>query len=275
MARDNDPIQTIQQRRSVRTYDGAPVAQDLLDKVMAYANGIQSPFGVRVQFKLLDVDRDHLSSPVITGARTYLGAKVARQAGAEESFGYAFESVVLFATELGLGTVWLAATIDRKAFEAAMDLAPDEVMPAVSPLGHASDRMSLREKAMRKALKADDRLPFGELFFAGDFAHPLAPKAAGAWRPVLEAIRVAPSATNKQPWRVVVTDGALHLYEQHTKGYAKDATGDIQKVNLGIAACHLERTAAAEGIRGTFTRDANPQVNMPEGCKYLFSFVRE
>ena len=84
--------------------------------------------------------------------------------GEEEAFGYAFEKIVLFVQSLGVGTTWIAGTMDRSGFERAMKLNEDEVMPCVSPLGYEAKKMSLRETMMRKGVKADTRLPFASLF---------------------------------------------------------------------------------------------------------------
>ena len=81
--------------------------------------------------------------------------------------------LVLYAQSLGIGTVWLGGTMNRAAYEQAMELSADEIMPCASPLGYPAKRMSLREGTMRKAIKADERLPFEELFFDGDFKTPL------------------------------------------------------------------------------------------------------
>ncbi len=88
-----------------------------------------------------------------------------------------------------------------------MDVAADEVMPAVTPIGYAAEKKSRRETLMRKKMKSDERVPFDELFFAGDFDHPLAEANAGALAAPLQMVRWAPSATNKQPWRVVALRG--------------------------------------------------------------------
>lgn len=68
-----------------------------------------------ITFRILDREKYGLSSPVILGAETYIGAKCKRQEHAELAFGYSFEKLVLFATTLGLGTACLAATLDRPA----------------------------------------------------------------------------------------------------------------------------------------------------------------
>lgn len=267
-------IETIKRRRSVRTFDGSVVPRETLDLITKFMQAVDNPFGVPVHFALLDADADRLSSPVVVGAKTYIAAKVERQERAEEAFGYSFEKVILYVTSLGLGSVWLAATLDRRAFETAMDLKPGEIMPAVSPLGYAADKMSLREKAMRRGMRSDDRAPFNELFFMGDFGHPLSLDDAGAWRVPLEMVRVAPSATNRQPWRVVVQNDAVHFYECKARGYEKSSTGDIQKVDLGIAACHFETALEEVGVKGGFIQ-ADPRIAAPDNCGYVFSYARK
>ena len=55
-----------------------------------------------------------------------------------------------------------------------MDLQPDEIMPAVTPLGYTANKKSLKETMMRKGVKADVRYAFSDLFFQNDFSTPLA-----------------------------------------------------------------------------------------------------
>lgn len=112
-------ISTIKERKSVRTFDGEPLSAETLSQLEDFIQKDENPFGVPITYRMLDRRRDGVSSPVIVGADTYIAAKYRRQEDAELGFGYSFERLVLYATSLGLGTVWLAATIDRKAFERA------------------------------------------------------------------------------------------------------------------------------------------------------------
>lgn len=266
-------IATIERRVSVRTYRPEAPSKDVLDEFSSRLAAITNPFAVPVTFRMLDKEADHLSSPVIVGDTIYLAAKAPRRPGMEEAFGYAFEQAMLEATDMGLSTVWLAATIDRPAFERAIDLGPDEAMPAVSPLGYAADKRSLRENVMRRSMKSDERLPFESLFFAGSFGHPLSEDEAGIWKMPLEMARKAPSATNKQPWRAVIQDGAVHFFEQKTRGYAKDGV-DIQKVDLGIALCHFEIAATETDLPGRIVQE-DPGMTVPEGCEYIATWKQE
>ena len=264
----------IRNRKSVRTYKEQPIPEQTMNRVKDYLEHDTGLFEVPVAFSILNAREAGVSSPVILGADTYVAGKYKKQKNAEISFGYAFEKFILYATFLGLGTVWLAATIDRKAFENAVHLKEDEVMPAVTPLGYAADKRSIRESMMRKGMKADSRLPFEELFFRDNFQNPLKESDAGIWQLPLEMVRLAPSATNKQPWRVVTEKDRVHFYEKKTKGYAKEATGDIQKVDLGIALCHFEIAAEDGGLKGKFIQ-SDPGIMAPEDTEYIATYILE
>ncbi|MGN8741626.1 nitroreductase family protein [Collinsella sp. LCP19S3_C6] len=114
-------VNTIKVRKRVRTFSDRPIPSEVMARLEDFARHDTNPFGVPITFKFLDHKRDGVSSPVIVGANTYVAAKYHRQEDAELGFGYSFEKFVLLATSMGLGTVWLAATIDRKAFERALE----------------------------------------------------------------------------------------------------------------------------------------------------------
>ena len=153
----------IRSRRSVRTFDGTPLREEDAARILDYAGKVKNPYELPIRWKLLDKTNDKLSVPVVAGADTYIAGKMRRAPHAEEAFGYTFEKIVLFAESLGVGTTWIAGTMDRKAFEHAMRLSEDEVMPCVSPLGYPAEKMSLRETMMRRGVKADSRLAFEKL----------------------------------------------------------------------------------------------------------------
>ncbi|MBQ9251401.1 MAG: alpha/beta fold hydrolase [Clostridia bacterium] len=261
-------MELIRHRRSVRTFDGNPLRPEDAEKIIAYANGIQTPYGIKIQWKLLSAKENGLSVPVVVGTDTYIAGKIPRLPHSEEAFGYAFEKLVLYAESLGIGTTWIAGTMNRPAFEKAIDLHENEVMPCISPLGYPADKMSLRETMMRKGVKADSRLDFPDLFFDQDFDHPLAENTP--WREALEMVRWAPSAVNRQPWRVVINRNLAHFYEKKSKGYV-DATGwDLQKVDMGIALYHFAY-ALDEKVKLIVT---DPGLLLPEEITYMLPWWR-
>lgn len=261
----------IRSRRSVRSFDGKPLREEDAARILDFASKVENPYALSITWKLLDRKERGLSVPVITGTDTFIAGKMRRAPHAEEAFGYSFEKVVLYAWSLGVGTTWIAGTMDRKAFEQAVGLTENEVMPCVSPLGYPAEKMSLRETMMRRGVKADTRLDFEKLFFDGGFDAPLPAEKAGKLRLPLELVRLAPSAINAQPWRAVVRADGVHFYEKHSRALGSDGW-DLQKVDLGIALCHFELAAAESGLQLCLTQE-NPGLPNPDGLTYIASFL--
>jgi len=214
------------------------IAPEEREKLLAFAETIQNPYGIPVSFLLLEAKAHGLSSPVLKGDTLYVAGKIPEAPHSEEAFGYSFEELVLYAWSLGIGTTWIAGTLNRSLFEREAGVQPGERMYCVSPLGYPAKRMSVKELAMRKGIKADERLPGERLFFDGSFDSPLKPESE-ALANALEAVRLAPSAVNRQPWRILREGSAFRFYLKHDRGYADGPGGDIQKIDMGIALSHF------------------------------------
>ncbi len=263
----------IKKRRSVRAFDGNPLSKEDAAGIMEFAGKVENPYDIPIEWKLLDANKDSLSSPVITGTDTFIAGKMRKMPHAEETFGYSFEKVVLYAMSLGIGTTWIAGTMDREAFERAMHLKEGEVMPCISPLGYPAKKMSLRETLMRKGIKADSRLPFEELFFDGSFEKQLSREKAGKLEPLFEGVRLGPSAVNRQPWRLVLADNKVHFYKKSAK-IMGTPDWDIQKIDIGIALAHFELMAEECGIPVCFCVE-EPDMNKDETLTYIATFCIE
>ncbi len=256
----------VRERRSFRTYDGRELTAEDKQKLCAYTETISNPYGLSVKFKLLE----KMNCPVVVGTELYIGAKMKDSPNMNTAFGYAFEKLVLYAQSLGIGTVWIGGTMDRGAFEKAMALEKDEIMPCVSPLGYPAKKMSLRESMMRKGVKAEERLSFEDIAFRYDFDHPLTAEAAGKLFLPMEMVRLAPSAVNKQPWRMVMEDSAVHFYLLRSKNFTGGKI-DMQKIDIGIALCHFEMMAEELGICTEFA-SADPKIPCQNGAEYIASY---
>ena len=260
----------IRRRKSVRTFNGKTLRKEDRQELEKYLQTLDNPFGIPIEFRFLNAKEHGLSSPVIVGTDTYIAAKVSRVPQFEIAYGYCFEKFCLYAEAMGIGTVMLAGTISRKTFEKAMEVKDTEVMPVASPLGYPADKMSVRETLMRKGIKADERLPFEELFFQGSFAKRLTPEQAGEFLDALEMVRLAPSAANKQPWRAVVCEDTVHFYEKKTKSLSDNPLGDIQKVDVGIALAHFDLMLKETGINRCFVT-RNPGFEIDDSMEYIIT----
>lgn len=276
----NIPIEeTIKKRVSTRTYDSKNLSKNDKEKLMNEISQLTNPFGENVRIHL--IEKDTLSNGeklgtygVIKGANTFLGVTIDKSEFGLIAAGYQFENLVLIATDMGLATVWLAATFSRAQFEKAMDIQKDELFPAISPIGYATAKKSMTESLMRKTMKSDKRKSWDEIFFENSFKNPLSRKAANEYASPLEMIRLAPSATNAQPWRVVKKQGAYHFFETH-KGNAGDDEKMIKKVDLGIALSHFHQTALEHGLAGHFEKREDIGIDIPDHTNYIISWNSE
>lgn len=252
-------IETMRRRVSCRTYDGTAPGDKMKDELRAFfRENTRGPFGNTLRFDLVDLteaDRAELKSlgtyGVVKGASLYIAGAVRKGRRAMEDYGYGMERNILFATSLGLGTCWLGGTLNRAGFARKIGLEEGELMPAVSPIGYPAQKRSLTDRAFRFVAKSDRRKPWPELFFDGRPGNPLSRENAGILAEALEAVRIGPSASNRQPWRIVREGTSCHFFLQRTPGYDR-MTGEVrlQEVDMGIALCHFELSAGELGIAG-------------------------
>ena len=126
---------------------------------------------------------------------------------------------------------------------------------------------------MRKLIKADHRKEWNQLFFKNNFNEPLRKEEAGYLVFPLEMVRLGPSASNKQPWRVIIIDNVCHFYEDKEPGYSNIFSYDIQRIDMGIAAAHFDLAVKEKGIVGRFDNTIEPKLNLPENYFYSFSWI--
>ena len=261
-------LDMIKGRKSVRTFDGSMLRAEDLDKLKAFAANAVNPFGIPVSFKFLNAKEHGLSCPVLSGDTFYVAGVVEKKPYAEAAFGFSFERFVLYAWSLGIGTTWIAGTMKRELFEKAAGIDSNEMMPCMSPLGYPAKKRSLRERLMRKGVGADSRKPAEQLFFDGSFDAPLGKDKQAEIADLIEMVRRAPSAVNKQPWRIVRKDGLYHFYEKKDSGYVREQTGDIQKVDVGIALCHFVMGLEEQG-KAFEVLVEDPGIAVPDATEYI------
>ena len=277
---DSPLEEVVKKRYSVRTYLEQPLSEENREKLERYFPRLSNPFGGTVSFRLLALSqapnaRKLGTYGMISGASDFIGATAAPGGMDLEAVGYEFETLILYAASIGLGTCWLGGSFNRGEFAEAMGVKKGELFPAVSPVGIPAPKKALKEQIVRRTVHADRRRPWSDLFFSGDFGAPLTEAAAGPHAFALEMVRLGPSASNRQPWRVVRSGGAFHFFEQRDPGYGGRLGFDIQRVDLGIAACHFDLAAKEKDLKGGFRILPDALKTAPEHAVYRFSWVAE
>lgn len=278
-------LESIRARTSVRSFDSTPLSPaDREALLQAFKDCLPGPFGVRPRFVLAETGALGSGSKigtygVIRGAPAYIAGSVKPGPFAFVDFGYCLEGVILAATARGLGTCWLGGFFDRGAAARVLALGPGEVVPAATPVGRpAEGRRTLAERVIRGSAGSSRRKPFETLFFDGSFDRPLSPTDAGPWAEVLECLRIGPSASNKQPWRILRDAAgeatAFHLFLDEDRLYSRAIPGILlQDLDAGIAMRHFEAAARSLGLPGGWSRVDDPPPGQKASYKYISTWT--
>lgn len=276
MIQENSLINTIRKRVSIRTYDKRTLTKEDRNALLKEIESLKNPFGVKVHVSMIDKELNPSGEKlgtygIIKGAKTFLGVSVANEKFAGIAVGYDFESLILYATSIGLGTVWLAATFNRENFINAMNIPEEEKLIAISPVGYPAEKRSITENIMRTTMKSSMRKEWNQLFYDKSFKNPLSLENTKEYQDALEMLRLAPSAKNEQPWRVLKTQDAFHFYTTY-KSELSDGEKFIKEVDLGIAILHFHKIVLNNNLKGHFEVLPQTDIEVPENTHYIISW---
>jgi len=286
----NSVIDLIKIRRSIRSYKDDNLKQEdkknIIDFIKKNHNNI---FGCKLRFNFIDasdLNPDDLKNlgtyGIINGAKYFIGGTINKNDNRNYclvDFGYVFEKIILFITDLGLGTCWLGGTFNKKGFSEKILLKEDEVIPGVSPVGIISTKRHLKSSIIRTLAGSKNRKPWDKLFFDGNYLNPLGLSDSGAYKNPMEMVRIAPSASNLQPWRIIKEKNkeVFHFFIKKSKFYQRRSVYlNLQFIDMGISLCHFELAASELGLGGKWEvidgiKD-NKKYPIPPGVDYIISW---
>lgn len=276
----------IRQRYSCRTYLDQPLSKEHRDRLVEFLSALPpGPFGGRPRFELVAAQEGDASVLKQLGTYGFIRAAQGYFVGAmqdyaynHEDYGYLMELAILFATGQGLGTCWLGGTFTKSSFGSAIAVQEDELVPAVTALGYPAKKPRWMETLIRGSAGADARLPW-DVLFVDAHSQILLPESVGAYAQVLELVRWAPSASNKQPWRIIRDHENWHLYLKRMPGYRERrvnrmfTVADMQRLDMGIAMCHFELAARELDLAGYWIADDPQLTQLDASFTYIVSWV--
>lgn len=263
----------IEKRKSVRNYESKKIEPTALEALKNYAEQEwQGPFETKPFFRILDLSefpdkaKGKLGSyGLIRGAHTYIAGAVEDSDEGMLDYGYCFEKIVLKATELGIGTCWLGGTFKKtlinQLFIAKFGMKPLQVVPAISPIGYEVAQKAILDRVLKAVMKTHLRKEWEELFNFVGGDKPLTPSEAGSYERALEAVRIAPSAVNQQPWRI---------WKEPGKNIFHFLTVGNTLMDMGIAMAHFEMVASELGLPGEWVID--PMKDLKEPLRYIMTW---
>ena len=206
-------------RKSVRKYDQTALDQATLDSILQRAGSLTSPLPAtlpagQTAFRLLA--RSQIKGMAVK-APHYLAIYAREGLVSRANAAFKLQQIGLWLSAQGIGSVWLGMP------NPASDVKQADGLPFAIMLGLGHPAEELHRKSVsefkRKALPEITNLRGME--------------------DMLEAVRLAPPAVNRQPWYLTGCDPVLRLHYKSGRFISKAMLGDMPQFDAGIALCHL------------------------------------
>lgn len=206
--------QAISKRKSVREYDMTPLNNDELNQILDYTKGIEPLYdGMKTELRL--IGPNDIRALRSWRSPHYLAIYADGSDEAMVNVGYIYEQLTVYLTSLGLGTCWANSVIPKDNEK------PDGMKWAATIcFGRAKNGQPWREdltEAKRNALNT----------------------ISDQSDKKLEAVRIAPSTMNSQPWYFVHIGDKLRVYCV-VQSLMKKWMSGMNRIDIGIALAHLK-----------------------------------
>lgn len=241
-------------RKSIRNFDLTSLDDDVFTEVSEHLNDLK-PMYDEIEVELKIIKPDGVKTRMMKKAPYYIAIFSEAKEGYLTNIGFMLQQMDLFLSYKGLASCWQGIPSPKKEvlnnsnLEFVIFIAFGK--PEDPKSLHRTDVSQFKRKSLREIT---DITGADEL---------------------LEAARIAPSATNSQPWFFTGDENLIHAYSIKP-GFIKSLM--IKKyisIDLGIALCHLQVAAEHFGKKATVVIDKNAETNAPQGRKYIASLSLE
>jgi len=170
--------------------------------------------------------------------------------------GYGGEQALLYLNSLGLGTCWIGTNFSDDQIKKHFNISKDVL--ALISFGMPSESLE-REPTEAKRKDINEILIYKEI--------------KEEFSPIIEAIRLAPSAVNNQPWRVLVKENRISLFLAKPNIVKRLMIKDLNYIDMGIAIKHLEISLRNFGY--TFSYDKNSNESFKDLAHIISANIKE
>jgi nitroreductase len=245
--KQTDLYDVIFKRKAVRKYNFTPLDEKTLAGISAYISSIK-PLNdkIKTEIKLFsEKDVKSLQSKAPHYAVVFSETKE----GYLTNAGFMLQQVDLFLSANGIGCCWQGMPKLKK------DVLGDSKLEFVIVLAFGKPAEPLH----RKSISEFDRKPLEKIT-----------NITGA-NELLEPARLAPSGVNSQPWYFTGGKGIIHAYCVKSRFLKALIFKKMNRIDMGIALCHLWIAAKHFGKKIDFTSDQKAQNTAPKGYYYITS----
>ncbi len=259
-------MNNIDKRISNRTYTGEKLSYNIKTKINSYISdkkNYNSIYQSPIRFELIEQNLNGKIGTygIIKNAPAFIVMIAENNKYSMLDCGFVFERFILYLTSLDLGTCWLGSSFGKNRVPLEKKLKENEFIPIASPVGKVAVKPSMIDKTVRAMSKSRSRLDFDKLFFLDKYNKPIIDKDL---RDKLKLVQLAPSANNKQPWRIIIKDDKAYFFIHRNKTLQKVMNFDIQYIDMGIAIYHYYKVFN----KCCFIKK-RPKINVPSNWEFV------
>ncbi|RCW60328.1 MULTISPECIES: nitroreductase family protein [Halanaerobium] len=237
--------QTIFKRKSIRKYHQDKLSGDQLQSIMDFLNEAKA-LDSEINFEAQIVDSDQVKSLIPIKAPHYLQFFSEEKGDYLLNAGFILQQLDLYLAANNLGSCWFGMAKPKKEIIADSDL--EYVITLV--FGRAA------EDNHRDSIEDFERKTLSEI------------KSGSDYYDLLEAARLAPSATNGQPWYFKVGAKQIHVFQHQPNFIKKFFYEKMNRIDMGITLSHLWLAAEEHGYKFKFEKYSYDPA-LVEGYNYL------
>nr|WP_276536693.1 nitroreductase family protein [Tissierella carlieri] len=244
----NNFYDIIFKRKSIRKYDLSSLDNNILQELLDYIGNLKPMYkNIEVQMKIVTGEVVRNLFPI--KAPYYLLVYSEEKEKHITNAGFMLQQVDLFLSANGIGSCWAGLTQPKK------EIANESKLNYIIALAFGKPA----ENIHRDNLSEFKRKAIAEI------------RNNGEKDELLEAVRLAPSAVNSQPWYFKVDKNKIHAYCVKSNLIKGIIYNRLNQIDMGIGICHLCIAAKHLGEDYIFISDKDALDNPPKGYYYITS----
>jgi nitroreductase len=238
--------EAIFKRKSIRKYDMTPLSMELIANVQNFTKKIK-PLDETIRIEYLYLGTGDVKNLLPIKAPHYICLYSEKKDNYLMNAGFILQQIDLYLSATGLGSCWLGMAKPSSQVPKVKNGLEFVIMIAFGNTNEPVHRVSVSE-FNRKSLSAISNVASAE--------------------DLLEPVRIAPSASNSQPWHFSGTIDRIRVGREILNIIRAPIYGKMNQIDIGIALCHLWLSCRHQGKKMELDYE---KASVPKGYEHMAS----
>jgi len=236
--------QTIFERKSIRKYDMAPLPAESIENLQKFAEQVRT-IDETIKYECVYLGSNDVKGILAIKAPHYICLYSEKKPGYLMNAGFLLQQIDLYLSANEIGSCWLGLAKPVKQF---MEPKGDLEFIIMLAFGKTDELLHRSDTSVfiRRSITAISQI-------------------AGA-EELLEPVRLAPSASNSQPWFFSGNMEEIHVSREKPSFLKAPVYERLNQIDIGIALCHLWLSLEHQGKAAAISF---PQGTPPSGHEYM------